>query len=322
MNLKNKILNDLSNDDYKDDFVKIRYIYLNICDVFSYDVKFMYAEQDLKNEIYNKKISLDNIEEYEIVCYSFARTLVDALALYNFDAEIVKENNGIFSHAYVIVKHNGYVLKLDPTKRHDNTRVKLQSGTIDFVSLDDKDIYFNEKLREADKIIMNLWKEKHADLDVYYNDSTISKLVKEVNDSAKKRGLSEIELFYEKIEYIILLINTRNDLKRYDDIDYYYSYLIKKFELNKNGQKYIKPAIFFKNGDKSMKNIINITLIEYKDLPPTFYLIKKEEENYKMKEINKEETIELLQNYNCPIFLAQHLFEQNAMKMSSGKIIK
>ena len=40
----------------KDDFGKIRYIYLQVCNTFSYDVRFMYANQDLKNEIYNKKI--------------------------------------------------------------------------------------------------------------------------------------------------------------------------------------------------------------------------------------------------------------------------
>lgn len=320
MNLKNEILNELSKDDFKDDFIKIRYIYLKVCETFSYDTRFMYADQDLKDKIYNKKIDINNVEEYEIICYSFARILVDVLTLYNFDAEIVRENDGVFSHVYVIVKYKNYVLKLDPTKRHDNTRVKLQSNTLDFVSLYYKDMSFNQRLKDADDIIMNCSKKNKIDLTVYYNDSTITKLVKTVEDSAKERGISEIELFFEKMEYIILLVNTRKDLKRYDDIDYYYSYLIKKFELNKNGEKHVKPAVFFKNGDKSMKDIINITLIEYKDLPPVFFLMMKEEENYKMREIDKEETIELLKNYNCP--LVQYYFEQKAIKMPSDKIIK
>ena len=320
MNLKNKILNELSKDNYKDDFVKIRYIYWQVCNTFSYDIRFMYANQDLKNEIYNKKINIDKVEEYEFTCYTFARVLIDALALYNFNAEIVRENNGVFSHVYVIVKYKNHVLKLDPTKRHDNTRVKIQSNTLDFVDLDYQDTTFNDKLKVADEIIKDSLKKNNVDLTVYYNDETITKLVKTVEDSAKQRGISDIELFFEKVEYIISLINMRDDLKRYDDIDYYYSYLIKKFNLNTNGKNYIRPAVFFKNDDKSMKDIINITLVEYEDFPIVAFSMMKESESYKIKEIDKEELIELLKNYNSPA--VQYYFEQKSANMPSGKIIK
>ncbi len=69
-----------------------------------------------------------------------------------------------------------------------------------------------------------------------------------------------------------------------------------------------------------MRDIINITLVEYEELPPVFFLMMKEKENYKMKEIDKEETIELLKNYNCP--LLQYYFEQKAAKMPNNKITK
>lgn len=319
MNLKNEILNKLSSNDFKDDLLIIRYIYLQVCEIFSYDVRFMYSNDDLKDEIYNKRVSLDNIEEFEFVCYTFARILVDALALYNFNAEIVRENNNHFSHVYVIVKYKNHILKLDPTKRHDNTRVKMQSSTLDFNSLDSQDVAFEKNIRKIDNAIKKSILKNEVDHDIYYNDESITRLVEVIEKGAKERKISDEELFFEKIEYIKSLINTRSDLKRYDDMDYYYSYLIKKFKLNKPNKIYIKPAVFFKNDDKKMKEIINITLIEYKNLSPIFLVMIKENENYNIKEVDKQEITELLRIYSSPI--VQYYFEQKAKKMSNSKII-
>lgn len=69
-------------------------------------------------------------------------------------------------------------------------------------------------------------------------------------------------------------------------MDYYFSYLIKKFKLNQkteiiNGQTIttkinrVKPAVFFNTNDKNMKDIISITIIEYENMPPLFYFVKK-----------------------------------------------
>ena len=101
-------------------------------------------------------------------------------------------------------------------------------------------------------------------------------------------------------------------------MDYYYSYLIRKFNLNKGKNQYVKPGIFFKNDDKTMKDIINITLVEYKKFPPRFYVMKKVDENYKIRELEKDETIELLKEYNCPI--VQYYFEERAAKMIDNRI--
>ncbi len=320
MNMKDMILNELSKDDYKDDFVKIRYIYLIVCNTFTYDMRFIYTNnQDLKNEIYNKEVKLDNVEDYEIVCYSFAKVLCDALSLYGLEAKIEREkSDSAFSHVYVIVKCNGSFIKLDPTKRHDNTRVKLNSSTLDFTNLDSsKQEYFDNKLKEADSIINSNRKNK-VDIEVYYNDAKITELINIIEDNARKRKISDSELFFEKLGYITGLVNVRDDLKRYDDMDYYYSYLIKKFNLNEGKNQYVKPGIFFKNNDKTMKDIINITLVEYKKFSPRFYVMRKVGENYKIKELEKDETIELLSEYNCPVI--QYYFEDKATKMIDNRI--
>lgn len=292
--------------------------------MFSYDIRFIYAKDNLKEEIYDKKIDIKNIEDYEVVCYTIGRLLVDILSTYGYECELVREYDVRFSHVYVIVKCKDYTLKLDPTKRHDLTRVKINSNTLDFTLLNENSKYVNE-LNETDNIINNSY--KNIDKNVFYDNETIIKLVQVIENSAKVRNITDYELFYEKIEYLFCLINTRSDLKRLDDIDYYFSYLIKKFKLNEkteiiNGEPVttkvvrIKPAIFFNTSDKSMKDIINISIIEYENGSPLmFYLLKKDGENFKAREIFKEEAIELLKQYNNP--MCQFIFETAALKLET-----
>lgn len=294
MNSKDDVLSFLEDSGF-DDFTIIRYIYLYVCNLFTYDIRFHYADYNFKTQIYNKEVDIKNVEDYEIVCYTCAHVLVDLLSLFGINAEIVKESTYEFSHAYVIVRHKGKVLKLDPTKKHDITRVKMQSPTLDFQTLVDDPIFYDQ-LTDADRQIYEKKKNKN-DYDVLYNSDTINKLINVMYDNAKKRGISDAELFFEKIYAIEGLINTRTDFSRYDDIDYYFGYLIKKFRLNEKGPL-VKPAVFFKNNDSEMNDIINLIMIEYDNLPPVFYIIEKVDKNFKMREMDINEMREKLDEYD------------------------
>jgi len=328
MDIELQIANVFENNNYNDLF-KVRWLYLYICKLFSYDMRFIYAKNNLKEEIYNKEIDIKNVEEFEIVCYTIGRVLVDILNSYGYNCEMVREYDTTFSHVYVVVKCKDYTLKLDPTTRHDLTRVKINSNTLDFKLLNDNP-KFSDELKEIDDAITNNYKD--IDKNVFYDNQTIEKLVQTVEESAITRNLLESELFFEKIEYLYSLINTRTDLKRCDDMDYYYSYLIKKFKLNEKTEivdgkvvttkvARIKPSIFFKIGDKDMRDFINLTIIEYENIPPVIYLLKKEGENFKAREIYKEEAIELLKQYTNPT--SQFYFESALLRLpdNHGKII-
>ena len=174
MNSKDDVLSFLEDSGF-DDFTIIRYIYLYVCNLFTYDIRFHYADYNFKTQIYNKEVDIKNVEDYEIVCYTCAHVLVDLLSLFGINAEIVKESTYEFSHAYVIVRHKGKVLKLDPTKKHDITRVKMQSPTLDFQTLVDDPIFYDQ-LTDADRQIYEKKKNKN-DYDVLYNSDTINKLI-------------------------------------------------------------------------------------------------------------------------------------------------
>lgn len=172
---------------------------------------------------------------------------------------------------------------MDPTRWHDLTRVKINRNTLDFPLLSDNS-NFIEELNETDQLITNNYSD--IDKNIFYDNETIAKLVKVVEDGAKTRNITDGELFYKKIEYLFNLMNTRTDLKRYDDMDYYFSYLIKKFKMNEkteiiNGNvvttkiNRVKPAVFFNNDDASMKDVINIAIIQYENI--CFMCCKKKE---------------------------------------------
>lgn len=324
MDLQEKIFLALENKDF-DDFTKIRWIYLYVCEMFSYDTRYIFANQSMKESTYNTTIDIKNVEDFEVICYTLARILVDALAIFGYEAEIVRETNNYLTHVYVIVKHKGMILKLDPTKRYDVTRVKMNSNTIDFKTLSN-DEHFPELLLDTDKQIApdfgGLYFSSDSDKII------IEKILEEINTYAMKNKLSEEEVFLKKLEALCSMINSKTNLKRYDDIDFYYSYLLKYFKMNKkeviqNGITtyencfYIKPVVLFNRNDKNMKDIINISYIHYKNLPPMFYLIKKEGESFKMREIFKDEALELLSEYET--LLCQYMLEAAAEKLPTGK---
>ena len=294
MNIKEDLIDYLEKSGF-DDFTKIRYIYLYVCNMFSYDVRFIYGTHDLKNKIYDKKVDISNVEDFEIVCYTCAHILVDTLALFKINAEIVKESDGKFQHSYVIVKHKDKVLKLDPMKKHDTARVKMNSPTLDFVTLIDDPI-FSDQLIEADEQISE-HSDKKVDLTILYNSANIMKLVKVIENNAVIRNISKEQLFFEKMEAIIALVNTRSDFYRYDDIDYYFSYLLKKFKMNEEGT-YVKSAVFFREDDCEMRDLINIIMIEYENLPTIFYILEKVGKNFKIRSIEVKEVLEKLDEYS------------------------
>ena len=311
MNISENVINFLDNKDYTD-LEKIRYIYLYICKIFSYDIRFTVGNEQLKEDIYNYKVDIENVRETELVCYSICRILQDTLALYGFKSELKKDYNDIkFSHVYLELKYNDYLLKLDPTISHDLTRVKMNSNTLNFTSLNNKEI-FDMEVKNADKRIKSDLKD--VDLYEYYNNETVSLLNDTIEKSAIDRHLTEDEIFYEKLLYMFSLINTRKDFKSFDDVDYYLSYLIRKFKLNGNNVYNVNPGIFFKRDDKTLKNIVDIILIEYKYFPPEFHLLEKVNDSFKVRQLINGEINDILNEYQS--YSCQFYFEKVANKLN------
>ena len=307
MNLVDNIEKHFKEHSDYDELTKIRYIYLYICKVFSYDTRFYSRDSKIKKDIYNKKVDVTNVEDFELVCFSIACVLDELLKHFGFESKIEKNDDKEFPHAYVIANcmnnNMPYRIKLDPTINHDITRVKLDSPTLSFEDLDnhhdfiDSVLFSDSKIKESQKPINH---------DEYYDTLSIKELNDVITRSAKNRGLTPQELFFEKLEYLKCLINVRKGLQKFDDIDYYLSYIIRNLEMNDNPMNpYLRPAILYKG--KDFEDVICLVHVKYLQYPEQLLLLKKENNKFVIGETTKEEAKELLQEYYSPD--CQYYFE-------------
>ena len=319
MNLIEDIDNFFSLNKDFDDFTKIRYIYLLICRVFSYDTRFYSHNPALKEEIYNTPVDVTNVEKFEAVCSTVSKALVDILNHYGYETKVVAQESDTFSHVYTIVTfmhHNEeYHVRLDPTLNHDVTRVKIDSPTLGFTDEEEHNDFVDSVIF-SDQVIKSYLPEFNPD--EYYSTIKIKELNTIINESAKNRNLSNRDLFYEKLEYIMCLINLRKDFKYYSDIDYYYSYLIRNLEINdKYIHSFVKPAIFYKQDNyKETKDIICLSMVAYANGNPEMLLLDQQNGSFNIRRISKEEAKQLLEeyiNYDC-----SYLFEQFVEKMPNS----
>ena len=316
MNLIENIENYFNEHKDFDNFTKIRYIYLYICKTFSYDLKYYLNNREIKNSIYNEVIDIKNVKKHEYVCSSISNALIDVLKYFGYEAILQKESDNS-RHVYVIVECEkeglNYKIKMDPTKRHDLTRVKLDSPTIDFVDLNNSK-FFMDDLMYSDKLIKEtLPIINHEE---QYDTITIKELNSVINESAKNRNLSPKKLFDEKIEYIMCLINIRKNLNTYDDMDYYYSYIIRNFDVNGISMiKYLKTANFF---SKDYNDMIWLTDVNFEDLCHYMLVLKHDDNGFKISKISKNQTIDYLKNYfndQC-----QYIFENWSLSLDDSSL--
>ena len=297
-----------------DELTKIRYIYLYVCKLFSYDMRFYSRSPRIKEEIYNKKIDITNVTDVEVVCFNISCVLVELLHYFGFDAKMeIEQNDDDFSHAYVITEcmnnNELYKLKLDPTKKRDMTRVKLDSPTLGFSDVDDH-VDFKDSVIYSDQVIKK--SQEPINHEEYYDTISIKELNDVMKKSAQERGLSDSEFFYEKMEYIKCLINVRKGLNRNDDIDYYLSYMIRNFDMNDDPKEpYIRTGLFYKG--KDYEDMIWILYVKYKQDSPFLLVMQKIDDKYEMRSLSKNEAEQLFEEYYCPE--AQYYFEQRVSEM-------
>lgn len=308
MNLIDEIQNYFNEHKDFDDFTKLRYIYLKICKTFSYDLRFYQDNDKLKTSIYNEEINVENVKKREYVCSSISNALIDVLNWFGYDAYLQKEDEKS-KHVFTVLdfkyKDSDYKIKMDPTKRHDLTRVKLDSPTIDFVDLNNGK-YFYDDLAYSDNLIRST--QPFVDHEVQYDTITLKELNTLINENAKKRGISDKELFNEKVDYIMCLINTRNDLKTNDDMDYYYSYITRNFDIDdKSMNNYLRTAPFFNRFVKDYSDMIWLTDVCYENTYHYMMVLKNENGKYKLEKISKEKAIEYLNEYSND--QCQYIFE-------------
>lgn len=109
---------------------KKRFLYLRMCQIFIYDTRLHYvkllgeAGKELKNEILERKIDLENVDDFRVCCASFSPAYQEALKkLLNVDSMLV--GNG---HRWVELESDNHIIKADGTLG-DLSRAKFEMRT-------------------------------------------------------------------------------------------------------------------------------------------------------------------------------------------------
>ena len=233
---------------------KARYIYLRYCDLFSFDYRWFIAEafkdNNMKKEILNKKIDLENVKDNRVICHNGTPLLKYMIDLYTSLLTNIVSNT---EHSSLqVTEENGRVWDLDPTFG-DMPKLKLGISPIGMSSGYKG---HTEYLNEIDSSLGYSFIEK----DDYRN---------------RIKG----KLYSEKIKSIGNILDTSKVKYHYSDTNYYLRMMTNKF--------IIDPVTHF---DKDYNFHFLMEFIE----DDTFFDVKKEYNEYKIKQINENEYEELV----------------------------
>ena len=157
MNLLEELDCELKNKHYNE-FEKVRYIYLKLCKLFSFDNRFyytyMFMDNALHQNIINRNIDVCNVQDFLVVCHSFSKEV-----LFKIINELTSANVKLHTsqHSYLVYEEKpGLIWKLDATFG-DFSRVKLNLNTTGFLDIHNE---FCDRLKEVDENLGYFYKEK------------------------------------------------------------------------------------------------------------------------------------------------------------------
>ena len=196
MNLLELLHDELKGKHYTE-FEKVRYVYLRLCQIFSFDSKWRFAkifnDVELLEKLQYKNFDIENIEEYLVVCHSFSRSILKPILEELTNLEFMLEES---EHTSVKLQYGPNKWDLDATLG-DFARVKAGLKTNGFDCIN----------KYSDKIVDEIDKELgyiRYDRDYYINQI--------VGDNSTEKILS------------IGRMLSKSDCKyHYSDASFYYS---------------------------------------------------------------------------------------------------
>ncbi len=290
MDLKKEILDYLENKKDWDIFVKIRYVYLQLCSLFSYDYRYLYGTEEEKQSIYNNKPNSSNITEFKIVCSSWCSIAKDIYKELGLQCEITFL---ALPHVFLILYVGDYKIKMDPMKDgYDLTRVKVGSKAFGVRDLNGQE-NFEQKIRECDK---KIYGENYI-----YLDDCVKALCKELQENGYYINLDptrpfSYEVFNYKFELLQTIMKYTKRVFAYDDCDRYFDYLSVKLMTQWERYKIHKNA--FWKCENGTWQIMNLIAIEQDSEKALYYKMEWEEGKYNLNSMTEKEIPYYLDNYD------------------------
>ncbi len=267
---------------------KARYLYLRSCELFSYDPRYFLSPQKskLRRKIASKTINLENVDNFDIICFSYANYILPQLweNLLNLPVEIIKDGNHAFNRCCI----NQDVLEIDPTFEMDLFRVKMSLNTYGYNKISSLDNEFYHHLRDMDTKIDYI-EDNYEDI---YLTKYIYTLFQEFSNSyTGKSSDFNKKYFIYRLQILQELFQKYKQLKNFYDAQNCIEYLQRKLKVSND---FIKIPLFHCNQHKPW-DFINIYFGKYLDYY-YYFVLEQQKEDFSFHKINKKEAKWLVHN--------------------------
>lgn len=277
--IKIERINQLKGD-YKE-LAIVRYVLKETSKLFYRDYTFFLNKENIKERyiLYNKKIDLNNINDYSIVCKSYCLIISELLKEYDVDSELISPFNDTFKHVDLLIKtKNGNKYIVDPL----TDLIEIQTGlkTNNFTS---KEYYesnytkiFNDisflsevELEQIDEKIG--YKNSANYLDNYLDE--INTCFENIEEFLKKnkeiaidltgheydgKQLSDNEKIEFKLKYILKYFNNRKYLNGFVDLVMFSNIVIDKLFSPEEKNKIHAYNFFVDEKDLKSQELTNV----------------------------------------------------------------
>lgn len=108
MNLLKQMKEEISSLQLQNELEIIRYLYIRIGQIFDYDPRFDIVDAYEKEEIAKKRINIENVKEFDIVCETLNYLFVDLLKAFGIEAKVLKSTFPKFHHSLVEITPKNY----------------------------------------------------------------------------------------------------------------------------------------------------------------------------------------------------------------------
>ena len=238
---------------------KARYIFLRSCELFTYDNRYLYGDYELQQKIRNRKINLEWVENFEVICSSHMIEVIVTLfqELLNLSCIISNSNHTYFK--FFLGTKEIYV---DSTSSYDLERVKMNLTTKKFFPNEYKNsMKYNQKLKKIDQKIGYI----HSNYEDDYLKKQANWIQKYENDSK-----NDIDFLQFKMRMVLEQIKRYPKLLGISDYDHCLYQLMKGLQIPYKKQE------FYLDMDENHWNFITVYKIEA--LQHQFYYILEQED--------------------------------------------
>ena len=285
MNLFNYFKENIHMDKIKNftgdthDMAIVRYVMKEAAKFFYRDYTFFFYKENIKDrdDIYNKKIDMEDVKDFAIVCKSYCNVIKEVLKQnYDINSELISPFDDKFRHVDLLIKtRSGSSYIVDPLT--DLIEMQVGMKTNNFASREYYDSVYAGKLEN-----ISFMKDKELNMiddkidykknDIYLDDflKLIRSKLDNIEEILSKYQTISIDLLGKKydgetfsnnkktqlkLEFISKYLNNRKNLNGTVDLLMYFNIVIKEL-FTEGEQKKIQTYSFFVD-EKDLEDSIN-----------------------------------------------------------------